>query len=185
MTSMGLLDKDDAVLVVVDVQDTLLKYVQDWERVLETIKKTVQIANIFGIPVIFTEQYPKGLGFTNGSLKAQAKEWHPVEKGVHFSCCKEPEFMDRLSALSKKQVAICGIEAHVCVNQTCHELLEKGFDVYVISDGCSSRSKLDYEIGLRSMERAGAEISCMERFLFEAARKAGSPEFKEAQQLIK
>jgi len=183
MSDTGLLMRDEAVLVVIDVQDKLLRNTLDWEETLERIKTCIKVAKIFGLPLLFTEQYPAGLGPTNGSLKELVEEWAPIEK-VWFSALGSP-FADKLEETGRKQIALCGIETHVCILQTCHEALQQDYSVWLIEDACSSRSERDHDSAVNSMEKAGAEIGCTERFLFEVARKAGTDEFKEAQKLIK
>jgi nicotinamidase-related amidase len=173
---MSLLERDKAALVVVDVQEGFRSY-ESFETVAQACSKLVRGARILDVPRIVSEQYPKGLGHTAPEVGLQDERI--VEKTV-FSATRAEGF--ELGA--RAQAIVCGIETHVCVSQTVHDLLELGVEVHVPADAVGSRHELDYERGLERLERAGAIVSTVESVLFELLERAGTPEFKQVQRLI-
>src|SRR5204863_2570377 len=133
--------------------------------------KLLQGARILGLPRLVSEQYPKGLGRTAPEVGLQDE--HPLEKSV-FSAVRAQDF----DLAGRDQAIVCGIEAHVCVSQTVHDLLSKGVEVHVPADAVASRHRLDYERALERLQRAGAVVSTVEAALFELLERAGTPEFK-------
>ena len=173
---MRTLARDRAALVVVDVQEAFRPAVQDFDGVVEGTRRLMEGAKVLGIPVVVTEQYPKGLGRTVEELG----EVEPVEKTC-FSAARA----DGFDLAGRDQALVCGIEAHVCVSQTAHDLLEQGVEVHVASDAVTSRTEANREVGLHKMERSGAIVTSVETALFELVGAAGSDEFKAIQRLIK
>ncbi len=175
------LDRQRAALVVVDVQEGFRKAVPSFGDVADATGKLVRGAAAMGIPVIVTEQYPRGLGATAPEVAAALPEGtEPIEK-VRFSAAEA----DGFDLGDRDQAVICGIETHVCVNQTVLDLLGRGAEVHVATDAVASRSDADREVGLRKAERAGAVLTSVETALFELLGGADAPEFKEVQGLIK
>ncbi|MGB9630035.1 MAG: isochorismatase family protein, partial [Thermodesulfobacteriota bacterium] len=117
-------------------------------------------------------------------IKAEMEGLVPIEK-LAFSCCRVEEFNKRLDSFRRRQIILCGIEAHVCILQTAIDLLEKGYEVYVVADGVCSRRKIDWEIGLRYLERRGAMISTTEIIAFQLLKEAGTEEFRRLSKLLK
>jgi nicotinamidase-related amidase len=173
---MGLLARGRATLVVVDVQESFRPY-EAFAGVAAACAKLVQAARILDLHMLVSEQYSKGLGPTAPELGLQ--EEPRIEKTV-FSAVRAEGF----DLGGSDQALVCGIEAHVCVSQTVHDLLERGVEVHVPADAVGSRHQLDYERGLQRMERAGAVVSTVESALFELLERAGTPEFKAVQKLI-
>lgn len=172
-----LMNRDDAVLLVVDVQERLLPVIHDWQRLLDNVMWLVQMAQRLGVPVLASEQYPHGLGQTQAELRALFAEQGITEK-LHFSCvaaglCKSPVMTQR------RQVVVCGIESHVCVLQTVLELREQGKEVYVVADAVSSRDPDNKTLALERMRRHGVEVVSREMVAFEWLKQAGTPLFKE------
>jgi nicotinamidase-related amidase len=132
---------------------------------------------MIALPVLVTEQYPKGLGRTIEEIKKAVPDYQPIEK-VSFSCCGEQEFINKLRALNRKTIVMTGMETHVCVLQTCIELLKEGFNVHLVKDAVCSRTKENWNTGVSFMRDAGAVISCTETVLFQFLRVAGTEEFK-------
>ena len=187
------LDRSRAALVVVDVQEAFRPAVLDFERVARNAGVLVQGARALGIPVVATEQYPRGLGATVPEVAEHldgAERGHqmgapppfatPLEKTVFSAAAAEGFDLD-----GRDQVLLCGIESHVCVSQTAHDLLGRGVEVHVARDAVSSRSEENRELGLHKMEGAGAVLTSVETALFELLGEAGSEEFKTVQRLIK
>jgi nicotinamidase-related amidase len=173
---MGLLSRNRAALIVVDVQEGFRPY-ESFERVAGACAKLVEAARILGLRVLVSEQYPKGLGHTAPELGLQEYPW--IEKTV-FSAARAEGF----DLAGAEQAIVCGIETHVCVNQTVHDLLADGIEVHVPADAVGSRRDIDYECGLERMVQAGAVVTTVEAVLFELLERAGTPEFKAVQKLI-
>ncbi|MBQ8167930.1 hydrolase [bacterium] len=177
-----MLDIQNSVFVIIDIQEKLVNAVGKYSPVVPACK-LVKAASILGIPVIVTEQYPKGLGETVLELK-EVLNASPIEK-TSFSACLTPEFLDALTSTGRKQVVICGIEAHICVYQTICDLLEQGYEVYFVKDASASRKKCEFETGVELIKQVGAKVTCTEIVLFELLKTAGHPDFKQVQALIK
>jgi nicotinamidase-related amidase len=173
---VSLLNRERTALVVVDVQVGFRSY-ESFAGVADACAKLVQAARILDVPLVVSEQYPKGLGHTAPEIGL--KEETPIEKSV-FSAVRAEGFDLR----GRDQAVVCGIETHVCVSQTVIDLLERGVEVHVPADAVGSRHAIDYERGLERLERAGAVVSTVEAALFELLERAGTPEFKEVQKLI-
>ncbi|HTA06158.1 MAG TPA: isochorismatase family protein [Solirubrobacteraceae bacterium] len=175
---MALLNRDRAALVVVDVQEGFRPYAS-FASVAESCRRLIAGARILGLPTVVSEQYPKGLGVSAAELELGEGEEMMIEKTV-FSAARA----DGFDLKGREQAIVCGIETHVCVSQTVHDLIGSGVEVHVPADAVGSRHALDYERGLERLERAGAVVSTVESALFELLERAGTPEFKEVQKLI-
>lgn len=173
---MSLLEREKAALVVVDVQEGFRSY-DTFEAVASGCAKLVQGARILQVPRIVSEQYPKGLGHTAPEVDLQDEP--VIEKSV-FSAARAEGF----ALEDRTQAIVCGIETHVCVSQTVHDLIDRGIEVHVPADAVGSRNEVDYERGLERLERAGAVVTTVEAVLFELLERAGTPEFKQVQRLI-
>lgn len=184
MRHPDLLRKDDTLLVIVDIQTKLLKVIFEKERLVSNCRKLIQAAKLLGIPLVMTEQYPKGMGSTDPQILETLENIGAIEK-VSFSCCGIDDFNQKIASFGKKQIVVIGIEAHVCVLQTVHDLLHQRFFVYVPYDAVSSRREDDYKNALDRMRQAGAVIGSVESCVFELLEKAGTPIFKEVSKLIK
>lgn len=179
-----LLNKDKTALVVVDFQEAF-RQSPDFEEIATNISKIVRGFQILNLPIVITEQYPKGLGRTAEEvLSAIPEQFKCIEK-TSFSSCGASQFVEKLEATNTKQVLLCGLETHICVNQTAHDLLNEGFEVHVLCDAVSSRFPLNKEIGLRKMQMNGVVPSCVEMALFELMKDSKHEQFKEIQKLIK
>jgi nicotinamidase-related amidase len=175
------LERHRAVLVVIDVQEAFRKAVPGFEAVAEAVGTLVQGAAAMGVPIVVTEQYPQGLGSTVPAVAEHLPPGtEPVEK-VRFSAAEADGFDLR----GRDQALVCGIETHVCVNQTTLDLLARGLDVQVVSDAVGSRAAEDREIGLHRAERAGAGLTSVEMSLFELLGGSDAPEFRQVQELVK
>jgi nicotinamidase-related amidase len=175
-----MLDRDRAALVVVDVQEAFRPAVVDFERVAAEVGKLIQGAKALGVPVVATEQYPKGLGKTVPEVAEHLGDVEPIEK-VCFSAVEA----DNFDLYGREQALVCGIESHVCVSQTAHDLLDQGVEVHVAEDAVSSRTRENRDVGLHKMERSGAVVTSVETALFELVGVAGTDEFKTVQALVK
>jgi nicotinamidase-related amidase len=174
------LDRGRAALVVVDVQEAFRPAVLDFDRVAAGAATLVRGARILDLPVIVTQQYPKGLGATVPELAEHLDGIEPIDK-VRFSAAAA----DGFDLQGRDQALICGIESHVCVSQTAHDLLDRGVQVHVARDAVTSRTEENRELGLHKMEGAGAVVTSVETALFELLGAAGTDEFKQVQALVK
>jgi len=177
------LDRSRAALVVVDVQEAFRPAVLDFEQVARNVAILARAARILELPTLVTEQYPKGLGHTVPEV-SEHLDVTPIEK-VCFSAVDADGFAGALHAAERDQVLLCGIETHVCVNQTAEDLIADGVEVHVAQDAVTSRTAENRALGLHKMERSGAVATSVETALFELLGRAGTPEFKEVQALIK
>lgn len=171
-------------MAVIDVQEAFRPVVRDFNTVAENVGVLAQAAKILKAPVLVSEQYPKGLGHTVPEVAEHLNGVEAVDK-VCFSALGAPRFEKLLARSGCDQVLLCGIESHVCVSQTAHDLLERGFTVHVPCDAVSSRTEQNLKLGLHKMEQAGAVLTSVETALFELLKRAGSDEFKRIQRLIK
>lgn len=174
------LSSDRAALVVVDVQEAFRKVVPSFDQVARASGTLIRGAEATGIPIRITEQYPKGLGQTAVEVAEHLPAGvDPIEK-----LCFSASEADGFDLAGRDQAIVCGIEAHVCVNQSVLDLLDAGTEVHVVTDAVGSRTEANCEIGLRKVERAGAVLTSVEAALFELVGGAGTAEFKAVQKLI-
>jgi nicotinamidase-related amidase len=179
--SAAKLDPERAALVVVDVQEAFRKALPDFDSVTAATGTLIEGANAVGIPIVVTEQYPKGLGHTVPEVAEHLPDGaEPIEK-VRFSAAEADGFELR----GRDQALVCGIETHVCVNQTVLDLLADGVETHVATDAVGSRTAENRELGLHKMERAGAVLTSVETALFELLGGSDAPEFKQVQALVK
>ena len=171
------LDRTLAAVLVVDIQERMVAAMESalLARMLNRAVALLQGAQALGLPVLVTEQYPKGLGRTIEQIASALPEGAPVIEKIEFSCAV-PEVMERLK--ERRQVLLCGMEAHVCVFQTARDLLEKGWVPYLCADALLSRTAEDRQIGLERARELGAVVTTVECALFDMLGKAGTPEFK-------
>jgi len=182
----NLLDASNSVLLVVDVQERFRPHIEGYGALVAAAVTLIKACETLNVPIIVSEQYTKGLGPTVAEIKdlEGAKPWRYFEKNC-FSAVGAAGFEDCLAQLGRKQIIVCGIETHVCVNQTVHGLLAWGFEPHVVVDAVASRSKINKEIGLQKMFASGAQPSTVEMALFEMLVEAGTAKFKEVQSLVK
>lgn len=172
-----LLNKKDSILLLIDVQEKLVPYVLHTDYFVNRCEWLLKLAAKMQVPVLASEQYPKGLGPTIEPLNAYLTQQDCIDK-VYFSCMQEPNFVHRLSEHRKNQLILFGIEAHVCVLQTALEMKNAGFDVFVVVDAVSSRSELDLKYGLKRMKQDGIHLITAEMIFFEWLRHSALPDFK-------
>ena len=184
MKAPTLLTAENTVLLLIDFQEKLFPVMHDKEKLLRNVVKLVKGIKILEIPIILTEQYPKGLGPTIPEIKELIPEIIPIEK-VCFSCCDEASFGEALGALKRKQVLVAGIEAHICVYQTAMTLSREGYEVQVVGDGVSSRDPENKLVSLFKMGAAGVSPTTTEMPLFELLKVAQGDKFKQISNIVK
>jgi nicotinamidase-related amidase len=178
-----LIRASDSVLVVIDMQEKLVPAMQAPARTIRNTRNLLRAAEELSVPILLTEQYPKGLGPTVPEIRSSTNA--QIIPKMHFSCMEEPVFADALKKLGRRQVVLAGMEAHICVVQTAASLLEQGYEVFVVSDATASRSLESEQACLARLSAANAGIVTTEMVLFEWLGNAGTPAFKAILPLIK
>lgn len=176
--------KENTTGLFIDIQDRLFPHVQESGQLEKNLIMLAAGLKALEIPLLITEQYTKGLGFTILPLKMALGDYSAIEK-IAFSCCDEPDFIDAINQTGRKNVILCGIETHVCVLQTAMDLLQSGYQPVVIEDCVSSRKLSDKNTAIERMRKEGAIISSLESILFELTRYSGTETFKVISKLVK
>lgn len=185
MQHPNILDLRQTALAIIDMQEAFRSSISDFTETAARIALVAHAAQLLSVPIVVTEQYPHGLGNTVNEIKAVLPlNLEIIEKTTFSSCGTEP-FVTKLEQVSARQVLVCGIEAHICVNQTTHDLLARGFQVHLLADCISARTMHNKQIGLAKMQQSGALPSSTELALFELLRDARHEQFKAIQKLIK
>jgi nicotinamidase-related amidase len=179
-----LIRSKDCILVVIDMQQRLVPAMLAPARTLRNAALLIETARELDIPVLLTEQYPKGLGPTMEDIAGPAGD-SPVFEKIHFSCMEDKSFANHLTGLGRSQVVLAGMEAHICVVQTAASLLEAGYEVFVASDATASRTADSEQACLQRLNAAGVGIVTSEMVVFEWLGKAGTPAFKKILPKIK
>lgn len=183
MTNIPRLNRDNILFVFIDLQEKLLMKIPGVQGVLSRNELLIAAANVLGLPYMLTSQYRKGLGEIAGSLRDKIKV--PVLDKTSFSCIGDETILKELEKSGKRSVIISGVETHICVLQTCLDLLGKGFQVSVVADAVGARNKSDHELGLKRMESAGALPVTAEMVIYELLGRSDSDAFKKILPLIK
>jgi nicotinamidase-related amidase len=180
----SLLKKEKSALLIIDLQEKILPVVNNYEMVLQNTIKLIKGFRVLNLPIFFTEQYPKGLGQTSELILDQLEGYNAIQK-MSFSCFGAEDLFERLNTQKLTQIVVCGIESHVCVQQTVLDLLANDFQVNLVADAVSSRKLIDYEIALNRMQSKGAEVTTTESVLFELLEVCGTPDSKEISKIVK
>lgn len=176
--------KENTIGIVIDIQELLFPYMDEYQKLEKNLQTLIQGLNVLEVPMIVTQQYTKGLKPTIESVAKAVGEFEHIEK-MSFSCCDEPKFDEALALTGMKNVLLFGIETHVCVLQTCIDLLNRGYRPIVVEDCVSSRNSNDKNMAIERMRQAGATITTKESILFELLRYSGSEQFKAISKLVK
>ncbi len=178
------LDPDQSLLMIVDVQERLAPAIHGGDEVVAACGTLIAAATRLEIPILVSEQYPKGLGATVESLRRRVAPASVLDK-VHFSCLGDEEIRARIEAAGRRQIVLAGMEAHVCVLQTGLDLAAGGWSVAVVADAVGSRNPAHKALGIDRLVAAGAAAVCVEMVLFEWLVTGQHPAFKDVQALIK
>jgi len=180
----GKIRRDKAAIIVIDIQERLLPAIKNQEDIAKKAAMLIRGGRILATPILVTEQYPKGLGKTVLEIQEALGDFQPIEK-TSFSILGEPNFVEVLKELHCEDVIICGIESHVCVEQSALDLVNQGYRVYIMEDAVGSRSNIDKKYAGRRMVEAGCIGTTVEAALFEMVGDAKNPCFKEISNLVK
>ena len=178
------LNAHETMVMAVDFQERLMPVIADSDAVLSRARLLLEGLNLLHIPMLVTRQYPKGLGDTVPFIR-EMTEGAPVLDKTHFGACDDPAVLDAVRAVDRKNVIICGAEAHICVLQTVMGLQAAGFQAVLVEDCVGSRQARDKETGLKRAMQEGALITSCEAVLFELLAEAGSDTFKQISRLVK
>jgi nicotinamidase-related amidase len=174
-----ILRPEDCALAVIDIQEKLLAQIFEKERVLRNAQLLVRLADILQLPVIVSTQYEKGLGKTVAEISSLLPETKPLDK-LEFVCFGNSEYCSAVGKMANRStLLLCGIESHICVTQTALGALNQGLNVHVAADAVSSRTELNWKLGLNRMQAAGTVLSSTEMMIYELLGKSGTPAFKE------
>jgi nicotinamidase-related amidase len=184
MMAIKLLTREQTGLVVIDIQEKLFPVIHQNERVRDNTLKLIHMAKLFNIPIVLTEQLPDKIGPTLPEIKEELHGTEVITK-TEFSCCAVDPFLQALKSDGLINIILTGIESHICVLQTCLDLLERGYIVHVPRDAVDSRTEENWLMALNLMEKAGAVITSTETVIFQILKKAGTKEFKQMLKLIK
>ncbi len=178
-----MLTTDQSILIVIDVQGKLAAMMDDPDY-LRRVRGLLKAVRFLEIPVLLTEQAPEKIGATIDAVRDLAPTVVPIPKQT-FSCCGEPAFMDAVKASGRRKIMVCGIEAHVCVYQTVRDLIQQGYEVYLVVDAISSRSPVDQEIGVHRSQKEGAVLTTLEMVVTELMQSTKHPRFRDVMALLK
>lgn len=179
-----LLKSENTALLIIDIQEKILPVINNHQLVVENTIKLIKGFKVLNLPIYFTEQYPKGLGPTLKSITDELGDIKPFDK-MSFSCSGADDLFKEFSSKKLSQIVVCGIEAHVCVQQTVLDLIENGIQVNLAADAVSSRKEIDYKTALDRMRNHRTEVTTTESILFELLNVCGTPEFKAVSKIVK
>ena len=171
------INSEEAALIILDMQERLAAAMKTRQQTVDNGLHLIETAKLFQIPILVTEQYPKGLGPTLSEIREALPDYSPFEK-ISFDCTQERGFLEKVASLGKKKLLLTGMEAHICVLQTGLGLMRQGYTVQVIKDAVCSRAKNNFDTGIGFLSQAGAVITCTETVLFQLLQKAGTDVFK-------
>ncbi|MBE0571200.1 MAG: hydrolase [Ignavibacteriaceae bacterium] len=179
-----LLKPETAALLIIDIQERILPVINNYQMVVDNTIKLIKGFKVLGLPIYYTEQYPKGLGSTTKSILNELGDLKPFDK-MSFSCSGAGELFNEFKKKNLSKIVVCGVESHVCVQQTVLDLIENGIQVNLAADAVSSRKENDYRTAVERMRDHGTEITTTESILFELLNVCGTPQFKEISKLVK
>ena len=179
-----MLEVANTILLVIDVQEKLARVMHERDTMVANLQRLVKGIKVLGVPVIVTEQYPKGLGSTVPEIASLLQDVPVIPKNS-FSCWNDETFLRSFKSMNRKQVLVSGIEGHVCVYQTVCDLVKNGFETYAVSDTITSRTPENRQLSLAMMQQAGARLTGMEAALFELLKVAEGEKFKEISRIVK
>ena len=179
-----MLKMENTVLLLIDIQGKLAHLMHEKERLFDNLQKLIKGIQALGLPILWVEQYPDGLGPTIPEIASLLPDNKPIRK-MSFSSCRNETFLRVLKKQNRRQVLVAGIETHICVYQTAADLVAMGYEVQVVTDAVSSRTVENKQVGLQKMRTAGALMTSVETALFELLRVAGGDVFKQIVRIVK
>ncbi len=181
---LGILKRNNSVLLVIDMQEKFRPVIFGWNRLVGNINKLIKSLQILKVSVLVTEQYPQGLGKTITEIRRNLTSYRPIEKR-EFNCFNNKVFLNQLKRLKKKNLIICGIESHVCIINTLLSAISKGFNVHLVVDAVSSRKESDLKVAVERAKKAGAFLTTTEMAIFQLMGSSEIKEFKDISKIVK
>ena len=181
----NLLNAENSLLVVVDMQEPFLRNLHERARVLENVPILMKGCRELRLPFVVTTQYAEKMGDLHPEIRALMPAMSAPHNKLGFSCCTSAAFVSEVQRSGRKQILLCGVESHICVSQTAHDLIGLGFQVHVVADAVSSRTEANWRIGIDKMRQGGVLLTSVEAALYELLQQAGTPEFRQILSLIK
>lgn len=179
-----ILKKELSALLIIDLQERILPVIRNIDAVLDNTVKLIKGFKALQLPIYFTEQYPKGLGPTSQKILDELQGYTAINK-MSFSCSGAENLFEEFHKKKLSQIAVCGVESHVCVQQTVLDLIANDFQVNLAADAVSSRKEIDYDTAMARMRTLGAEVTTTESILFELLEVCGTAVFKEVSKIVK
>ncbi|MBM9537602.1 isochorismatase family protein [Desulfobulbus alkaliphilus] len=176
--------REESALLIIDIQQAMLKVIAGWEQVANRVRQLIQAADTLTVPILLTEQYRKGLGETLPQLLGEIVAPRVMHK-EHFSACLEPDFLPAIASLNRARIVVVGMETHVCVLQTCLDLLKSGYQVHLVTDAVASRTEANRQVAIDMLRQAGAVITSTEIVIFQWACRANTDEFRRILPIVK
>jgi hypothetical protein len=176
--------RESSLLLIIDFQTAMLKAIGSWEEVAAGTKQLIRAAGVLEVPILLTEQYKKGLGGTHPEILEIVSSPKVFSK-EHFSACLEPDFLPTVQSYAKSKIVVAGTETHVCVLQTCLDLIQAGFQVHLAADAVASRKMENRDKAISLLRQAGAIITSVEIIIFEWIRQANTDEFRKILPIVK
>ena len=176
--------REESLLLIIDFQQELLKVMDSWEKIARKVSQLIQAADILEVPVLVTEQYKKGLGETHSELLREIKSPVVFQK-EYFSACLETDFLATVHSFHRHKIVVVGMETHVCVLQTCLDLIKSGFNVHLVADAVASRVSENRDLAIDLLRQAGALVSSTEIVIFQWACRANTDEFRRILPIVK
>ncbi len=176
--------REESALLIIDIQQAMLKVITGWEQVTDRVRQLIEAANILNVPILLTEQYRKGLGETVPQLLHKIDAPRVLHK-EHFSACLEPDCLPTIASLDRARIIVVGMETHVCVLQTCLDLLKSGYQVHLVTDAVASRTEANRQVAIDMLRQAGAVITSTEIVIFQWACRANTDEFRRILPIVK
>jgi len=175
---------EDSLLLIIDFQQAMLKVIDGWEPIANKVIQLIKAANCLGVPILLTEQYSQGLGATIPKVLQEIQSPQVFHK-EHFSACLEPEFLPLLRKFGRNKIVVVGMETHVCVLQTCLDLIKAGFQVHLAADAVASRVSENRDLAIALLRDAGAVVSSAEIVIFQWSRLANTDAFRRILPIVK
>jgi nicotinamidase-related amidase len=177
-------DRKESLLLIIDIQQAMLKAIRVWEQCVKKSEQLIQSANLLGVPVLVTEHYKKGLGETIKEVKEELREVNYFQK-EYFSACLESDFIGTIRQFGRRQIVVAGMETHVCVLQTVLDLIAYGYKVHIVKNAVASRYKEDWETAIEIFRDAGAVITTAETVIFQWICRSNTEDFRKVLPIIK
>jgi len=181
----AMLQRDSTFLMVIDPQEPLMEVIYERQRAAANMVLLIRAARILGLPIVVTVQNRDRLGDLIPEVLEALPPNQPVLNKMTFSCMRDPTIAEAVRSLGRPQALLCGVETHVCVHQTAHDLLQSGFQVHVAADAVSSRTQSNWSVAISRMQRAGIVITSAEMAVYELLERAGTAEFRAILPLVR